>query len=127
MNALTVVLSACACALVLTCAAQADPAEPALEWHDAAKLKIEGKGWTDTESPFDRLPARALDKVSDSVKGLSKQSAGMAIRFRTDSGICNYPDHWYPDFTLLFYLHYSFDFRMAANQEQGDSFFNFND
>jgi lysophospholipase L1-like esterase len=83
MNALAMLLATCVCALLLSCAAQA---EQALEWHDAATLTIEGKAWPDTQSPFDRLPARALDKVTDSVKGLSKQSAGMAIRFRTDSG-----------------------------------------
>jgi hypothetical protein len=84
MHPLTAVLATCACALLLHCAAQADEA---LEWHDAAALKVEGRAWQDTESPFDRLPARALSLVTDSVRGLSKQSAGMAIRFKTDSGI----------------------------------------
>jgi hypothetical protein len=84
MNALTAVLATCVCVLLLHCAAQA---EEALEWHDAAALNIEGRAWQDTESPFDRLPARALGQVTDSVRGLSKQSAGMAIRFKTDSGI----------------------------------------
>jgi len=83
MNMLTTMLAACACALLLHCAVQA---EEALKWHDAATLRIEGKAWEDTESPFDRLPARALSQVSDSVRGLSKHSAGMAVRFRTDSG-----------------------------------------
>lgn len=83
MNMLTTMLAACACALLLHCAVQADEA---LEWHDAATLSIEGRAWEDTQSPFDRLPARALSQVSDSVRGLSKHSAGMAVRFRTDSG-----------------------------------------
>jgi lysophospholipase L1-like esterase len=58
---------------------------PNIDWHDALTIGIEGRGWTDIESPFDRLPARAKGKVPDSVWGLSKHSAGLCVRFRTDS------------------------------------------
>ena len=54
-------------------------------WRDAATLTIEGRGWTDTVSPYDRLPARGEGKVPSSVWGLSKHSAGLAVRFRTDA------------------------------------------
>ena len=58
---------------------------PNIDWHDAVSIGIEGRGWTDTESPFDRLPSRAKGKVPDSVWGLSKHTAGLCVRFRTDS------------------------------------------
>ncbi len=54
-------------------------------WYDARALPIEGKGWTDTEATYDRLPARAKQTVRSPVWGLSKHSAGMAVRFVTDS------------------------------------------
>jgi hypothetical protein len=54
-------------------------------WHDPAAWGIEGKGWADTERPYDRFPARAKAKVPDSVWNLSRQSAGLCVRFRTDS------------------------------------------
>jgi hypothetical protein len=82
MNTLTMVLAACACAVLVQCVAQAGQT---LEWHDAAALRIEGKAWNDTESFFDRLPARALSQVNDDLKGLAKLSSGMAIRFATNT------------------------------------------
>lgn len=82
MNLLATLLTACACVFLLHSAARADET---LVWRDATTLKIEGRAWTDTESFFDRLPARALSQVSDDIKGLAKHSAGLAIRFATDS------------------------------------------
>ena len=32
-------------------------------WYDGRLLPLEGKGWEDTESYYDRLPAKAKDKV----------------------------------------------------------------
>jgi hypothetical protein len=54
-------------------------------WRDAASLEIEGKGWAQTASPFDRLPDAAQGKVTPAVWHLSKQSAGICIRFVTDA------------------------------------------
>lgn len=54
-------------------------------WYDATKIGVEGKAWADTASFYDRLPARAEGRATASVWGLSKHSAGMAVRFRTDS------------------------------------------
>ena len=34
-------------------------AEPELEWHDAKNLTVEGLGFKELASPYDRLPARA--------------------------------------------------------------------
>ena len=56
-----------------------------LAWHDATEFQIEGRGWTDTESPYDRLPAHAKGSVPDGVWGLSKQSAGLCVRFQTSA------------------------------------------
>jgi hypothetical protein len=56
-----------------------------IAWYDATKIGVEGKAWTDTASFYDRLPARAEGRATPSVWGLSKHSAGMAVRFRTDS------------------------------------------
>jgi hypothetical protein len=54
-------------------------------WYGAHDIGVEGQGWADVESPFDRLPARAKESVRSAVWGLSKQSAGLAVKFVTDA------------------------------------------
>jgi hypothetical protein len=56
-------------------------------WHDIRTLTVEGRGWPENElkSPFDRLPAKAEGKVRSAVWGLSHDSAGICIRFASDS------------------------------------------
>lgn len=56
-----------------------------LLWYDARYLTVEGKGWTDTENFWERLPARAKEKVPERVWRLSKNTAGICVRFVTDS------------------------------------------
>jgi hypothetical protein len=56
-----------------------------MRWHDASSLEIEGRGWADTAGPFERLPDSAKSKATPAVWGLSKDSAGLCIRFLTDS------------------------------------------
>ena len=56
-----------------------------LRWYDAKDIGVEGKAWSDTESFFDRLPARAKGVVRDPVWSLSKHSAGICIRFVSDT------------------------------------------
>jgi lysophospholipase L1-like esterase len=56
-----------------------------IAWYDVTQWGVEGKGWEDTASFFDRLPARAEDKVRSAVWNLSRHSAGMLVRFETDS------------------------------------------
>jgi lysophospholipase L1-like esterase len=63
--------------------------ETELLWHDIRELGVEGKGWTDTEHFFDRLPARAKAMVTETVWGLSHDSAGMSARFTTDAAQIN--------------------------------------
>jgi len=54
-------------------------------WYDVLALGLEGRGWADTKTPYDRLPAAAEGKVPASVWGLSLNSAGMCVRFVTDA------------------------------------------
>jgi len=54
-------------------------------WYDGKLIGVEGKGWADTKSFYDRLPAKAEGKVPSSVWGLSHQSAGLCVRFTTDA------------------------------------------
>src|SRR5262245_23050850 len=65
------------------------PVAPKIEgetaWYDVTQWGVEGKGWNDTARFFDRLPARAEGKVRADVWNLSRHSAGMLVRFETDS------------------------------------------
>ena len=64
--------------------AVADPGGEWL-WYDAQQLAIEGKGWTDTEAFYHRLPAKAKGVVRDAVWSLSTHSAGICVRFVTNA------------------------------------------
>jgi hypothetical protein len=61
-----------------------DPCDEEL-WYDGRLLLLEGKGWQNTESYYDRLPATAKDKVQAPVWDLSHDSAGMCLRFMTEA------------------------------------------
>jgi len=83
-----------ACAIVLASANAQDVAiDPAkatkgkngVLWYNALELGLEGKGWSETEHPYDRLPGKANGVVPDAVWNLSHHSAGMAVRFVTDA------------------------------------------
>lgn len=63
--------------------APADKVEP--DWHDAKKLTVEGLGFTDVKSPYDRLPARAEGVVRQAVWDLSRDSAGVLVRFTANT------------------------------------------
>jgi lysophospholipase L1-like esterase len=56
-------------------------AEDGLQWVDAAALGVEGKGFSNTESFYDRLPAKAKDLVEPAVWSLAQHSAGLCVRF----------------------------------------------
>lgn len=56
-----------------------------LEFHSARDFRIVGKGFTDTESFYDRLPASVKEGCREELWTLSTNSAGMAVRFRTNS------------------------------------------
>src|SRR6202166_750410 len=61
--------------------AQTDAPTPELEWVDAKKLTVEGLGFKDVRSPYDRLPGRAEGVVPPAVWNLSRDSAGALGRF----------------------------------------------
>ncbi|MDH3242975.1 MAG: SGNH/GDSL hydrolase family protein [Saprospiraceae bacterium] len=56
-----------------------------LVWYDVESWGVEGKGWQDTKRYYDRLPGKAEELVRQAVWDLSRHSAGMSVRFATDS------------------------------------------
>ena len=62
-------------------------AEPEITWHDVTTWGVEGRGWETLERKryFDRFPAKAEEVVRKPVWDLSRHSAGMAVRFRTNA------------------------------------------
>jgi hypothetical protein len=56
-----------------------------IQWHDVRDWGVEGRGFDDTSAYFDRLPGRAKGVVRDAVWNLSRHSAGMMVRFRSDA------------------------------------------
>ena len=63
------------------------PPEPALDWHDVTTWGVEGRAFGETARTrwFDRLPTSAEGKVTTNVWNLSRDSAGMMVRFKTDA------------------------------------------
>jgi hypothetical protein len=61
--------------------AQGPAGAPELDWRDAKTLTVEGLGFKDLKSPYDRLPLRAENVVRPEVWGLSRDSAGVLVRF----------------------------------------------
>lgn len=64
--------------------AEIDP-ESIIAWYDSQLLELEGQGWSETMSDYDRLPAKANGVVRSAVWNLSRHSAGMAVRFKTNA------------------------------------------
>ena len=58
-----------------------------LKYIDAANLPVIGKGFTDTQNRYDRLPAYLENVTRTPVWKLSKNCSGLAIRFRTSSTV----------------------------------------
>jgi hypothetical protein len=56
-----------------------------VQWSDIRAFGVEGRGWTDTKSFYDRLPAKAEALVRKPVWDLSRNSAGLYVRFVTDA------------------------------------------
>src|SRR5450432_137388 len=61
--------------------AQTAARAPELEWVEAKKLTVEGLGFKEVKSPYDRLPGRAEGVVPPPVWNLSRDSAGALVRF----------------------------------------------
>ncbi len=67
-----------------TAVASTAPTEP-IDWYDVREWGLEGRAFADTESYFDRLPARAKSVVRKEVWDLSHHTAGMSVRFTADA------------------------------------------
>ena len=67
-------------------------------WFDIRQLNVEGRGWNDTKDFYDRLPAKAEGVVRPPVWDLSRNSAGLCVRFVTDATTFRarwaLTDHW---------------------------------
>ncbi len=61
------------------------PAGESLQWHDAALLTIEGRGWERTAGTWSRLPDHARGLVREEIWRLADDAAGLCVRFVTDS------------------------------------------
>lgn len=58
-----------------------------LKYINATNFELTGKGFTDTENVYDRLPSYLNGKTRPPVWSLSKNCSGLAIRFRTNSPV----------------------------------------
>jgi hypothetical protein len=74
-------------AILLPLSALSLKAEDTTPWQatDAQQLRIINKGWQNTAREYTRLPAILQDSVRKELWDLSECSAGIAIRFATDS------------------------------------------
>ncbi len=64
-----------------------DESASELAWHDVTEWGVEGRAWEDEPRArwFDRLPVSAEKQVRSAVWNLSRDSAGMMVRFETDA------------------------------------------
>ncbi|MBA2115184.1 SGNH/GDSL hydrolase family protein [Bremerella alba] len=64
-----------------------DKTDDGIVWHDITQWGVEGRILPEQERSrwFDRLPASAEGKVTSAVWSLSRDSAGMMARFKTDA------------------------------------------
>lgn len=58
-----------------------------LKYVDASNFPVIGKGFTDTQTRYERLPARLEKETRGPVWSLSKNCSGQAIRFRSNSPV----------------------------------------
>lgn len=77
-------LSALACTLTAL-ASVAGLKTDDLTWHDAATLPVLGTVCPDASKAYSRLPDSLESRVRDDLWDLGKNSAGLAIRFRSDA------------------------------------------
>ncbi|MFP6621141.1 MAG: SGNH/GDSL hydrolase family protein [Pirellulaceae bacterium] len=59
--------------------------ETNVRWFQATDIGLEGKAWAETKSPYQRFPDKAEAVVRPPVWNLSQHSAGIAVRFSTNS------------------------------------------
>lgn len=61
--------------------------QDSLKYVDASGFLLIGKGFTDTKTRYERLPAYLEDKTRPAIWALSKHCSGLAVRFHTNSRI----------------------------------------
>lgn len=64
---------------------RSERSDASISWFDIRQLDVEGRGWTDTKNFYDRLPAKAEALVRKPLWDLSRNSAGLCVRFVTDA------------------------------------------
>lgn len=69
--------------LIFLLSAAATLAAQTLTWTAIEQKHLQGQAWRDTQSPFDRMPAKAEKTIRASVWSLSRDSAGLNVRFTT--------------------------------------------
>lgn len=90
---LSVILTALSLTAALCPAYSGEVVDPSLAivdslaWYDIRHIGVEGRGWNDTKAFFDRLPAKAEGVVREPVWNLSRDSAGMCVRFTTSAPV----------------------------------------
>ena len=70
--------------LLISLTVSAD-ALPGFRYEDATKFQIINKGWGNTTEPYTRLPQAYLDSCREEQAWLYNHSAGIAVRFATNS------------------------------------------
>lgn len=55
------------------------------QWHNAQRFTTLGQAWSGLDRPYDRLPARAKEKVRPELWILSTNSSGLAIYFSSNT------------------------------------------
>lgn len=83
LREVSVILLLLLCISVQVWAAEVD----SLKYINATNFKLIGKGFSDMEGSFDRLPAKLNGKTRPPVWSLSKNCSGLALRFRTNSKV----------------------------------------
>ena len=70
--------------------------ESGVKWIDGRNMPIEGRAYDDVESFYDRLPAGVTTNVNGGVRSMKHHTAGMQVRFTTDS-----------DFVMVKFVNYN--------------------
>ena len=71
--------------VAILCGSVAYADEKPIKYINAKDLRIINRGWTNTIRDYDRLPAFLKDSVRDVLWERSQCSAGIAVRFATNS------------------------------------------
>jgi hypothetical protein len=56
-------------------------------WYDVNTIGVDGKGWSDNQGYYGRIPQRVKGIVHEAILELGEKSAGLSVRFVTDSNV----------------------------------------